>query len=374
MFRFYQPTQIYFGENRLNEIGKLSLRYGKRCLLVTTPDEPLRPLYERIIKLLNEQNISVLHFDKVEPNPTVEIVEAGFSLIKDNPVDFVLAVGGGSSIDTAKAISFTYGKDSIDWDYLFKEFSSPYEIYPKYSENNLPLLVVTTTSGTGSQVTQAAVISRGEEKLTFYHQDLFSKACIVDPTLMLTLPNRLTAATGFDAFTHAFESFINSHASPYSEIDSLKAMKLIIDNLPLALKEPKNLEYRTNLALADTLAGRALANSGAAAPHPLSEIIGGLTHIPHGEALAIVFPAFINNMKDKYTDKFNIVSKLFDSNCNDLYYIICEFLKTIGLYKKLSEFNVSKENFNKMIDCPILDFLPFGTRQELEKILKDSYE
>ena len=214
MFQYYKPTQIYFGENRLNELGQIAVRYGTRCLMVTTPDQPLRPLYERIMTLLQKQGITVFHFDEVQPNPTVEIVEAGFRLLKQHPVDFVLAVGGGSSIDTAKSIAFTNGQEKIDWDFLFQPIPL-LRNYPAYSATPfIPLVTVPTTSGTGSQVTQAAVISRGDEKLTFYHPALFSKACVVDPTLMLTLPTRMTAMTGFDAFTHAFESYINVHASP----------------------------------------------------------------------------------------------------------------------------------------------------------------
>ena len=129
MFQYYQPTKIYFGSNRLEDLGQIAARYGTRCLLVTSPDEPLRPLYQRVTALLQAQGISVLHFDQVQPNPSVEIVEQGFELIRQNPVDFVLAVGGGSSIDTAKSIAFTNGQECIDWDYLFQTYSSPYEDY-----------------------------------------------------------------------------------------------------------------------------------------------------------------------------------------------------------------------------------------------------
>lgn len=373
MFQYYQPTKICFGSNRLEDLGRIAARYGKRCFLVTSPDEPLRPLYARVIALLEKEGISVFHFDRVQPNPTVEIVEQGFELLKQHPADFVLAVGGGSSIDTAKSIAFTHGQDAIDWDYLFQNFSSPYEDYAPYSETVLPLLAVPTTSGTGSQVTQAAVISRGKEKLTFYHPSLFSKVCVVDPTLMLTLPVRMTAATGFDAFTHAFESYINSHASPYSQMDSMHAMELVVNNLPKAIQDPSNLTYRTQLALADTLAGRALSNSGAAAPHPLSEIIGGITHLPHGQALAVVFPAFVAQMQSKYEQQFTEVARLFDPAATDLYTVLCDFLKQIGLFCKLRDFDVSEQDFAEMLACPVLDFLPFGTREELEAILKNSY-
>ncbi|MDZ7548528.1 iron-containing alcohol dehydrogenase, partial [Clostridium perfringens] len=150
----------------------------------------------------------------------------------------------------------------------------------------------------------------------------------------VTLPPRITASTGFDAFTHAFESFINKRASLLSSMDSLKAMELIIENLPKVMKEPSNIKYREKMSMADTLAGRALANSGAAVPHPLSEIIGGIAHVSHGEALAVVFPPYIKKSFEENKEKFNRVAQLFnpsielDNNDNVLYDYICELLET----------------------------------------------
>ncbi|MBU5593007.1 iron-containing alcohol dehydrogenase [Clostridium sp. MSJ-4] len=379
MFNYYQPTKIHFGASRLNELGEICKKYGKRCLLVTTADAPLQSLYNRTKKILESANIEVFHFDKVEPNPKVEIVQEGFHMLKKNPVDFVLAVGGGSSIDTAKAIAFTNGLEKIDWEDIFNKFSSPFEDYPSYSNTILPLISVPTTSGTGSQVTQAAVITKGDEKITFFHQDLFSKECIIDSELTLTLPPRITASTGFDAFTHAFESFINKRASLFSSMDSLKAMELVIENLPKVMKDPSNIEYREKMSMADTLAGRALANSGAAVPHPLSEIIGGISHVSHGEALAVVFPPYIKQSFKENKEKFNRIAQLFNPNIeldnedNVLYNYICELLEIIGIRKKLSDLGVKEEEFEKILKSPILNHLPFGSREYLEGILKETF-
>lgn len=345
--------------------------------MVSTPDEPLRPLYEKIKGLLSEQGIQTVHFDQVSPNPSVEMIQTGFEMLRESKASFVLGVGGGSSIDTAKVLAFTNGRDTIDWDELFQKYSSPYVNYEDYSDTVLPLISVPTTSGTGSQVTQAAVITRGKEKITFYHPQNFSRECILDPELMLTLPNRITASTGFDAFTHAFESYINPRASRYSEMDSMEAMRLVVENLPKVLKDPKNPEYRSNLSMADTLAGRALANSGAQAPHPLSEIIGGITHLPHGEALAVVFPAFIHHSTEANREKYENVAKIFSREAKkpeELYGLLVNFLKDIGLYRTMKEMGVNKEEFEEVLNSPILDVLPFGGREELEMILRESYE
>lgn len=373
MFNYYQPTKIHFGEHRLEELGVICQKYGKRVFLVTTADAPLQPLYERVKNLLAAVDIQVVHFDKVEPNPSVEMIEEGFAMLKEHPCDVVLAVGGGSSIDTAKALAFTNGQDKIVWEEIFA-YDSPFVDYAPYSDTVLPIITVPTTSGTGSQLTQASVITKGTEKITFYHSSLFSKECILDSELTLTLPKRITAATGFDAFTHAFESYINPRASFYSEMDSLQAMKLIIKYLPLVLNEPDNIEYRKMMTLADTLAGRALANSGASAPHPLSEDIGGIVHMAHGEALAIVFPPFIKHAYADNKEKMETVASLFHEGSKDLYTEIVAFLKTIGLYKTLKECGVTQEQFDAIIAWPVLDHLPFGSREFLETILKEAYE
>lgn len=370
MFQYFQPTRIHFGEGQLEELGNICKPYGNRCFLVTTADEPLQPLYERVKKILLESHIEVVHFDKVEPNPTIEIVEMGFQMLQEKPADFVLALGGGSSIDTAKAIAFTSGLDRIDWDQLFT-MDSPYGEYRRVNDQHKPLICVPTTSGTGSQVTHAAVITKGKEKLTFFHTDNFSRECIIDPQLMLTLPRRMSAATGFDAFTHAFESYINVHASHYSKMDSMEAMRLVIEYLPKVLSDLDNVTYRTKMCLADTLAGKALANSGASAPHPLSEIIGGIVHITHGEALAVVFPPFVKHMEEANHEAFLKISKMFGSD--DLYIEIVNFLKELGLYKTLKDCGVSEEQFFEIMSSPILDHLPYGTREELQLILKDAY-
>lgn len=374
MFNYYQPTRIHFGVGRTDEIGKISKNYGKRCLLVSTNDVPLQALNKRVISLLEDTGIEVFHFDQVKPNPTIEIVESGIRMAQDANVDFIVALGGGSSIDTSKGIAFMAHQDgNIDWEEIFDIYSSHTAIHVT-KDTTLPILSIPTTSGTGSHVTQAAVISSGEDKLTFYHPDLFSKEAIIDPELMTTLPVRMSASTGFDTFTHAFESYVNGNGSYYSKLDSIEAMKLVIEYLPKVLKDPSNISYREKLALADTLGGRALANGGAHTPHPLSEIIGGIANITHGDALAIVYPAYIKHTVGTRTKEFGEVAKLFGSQyeAKDLEHLITSFLVEIGMNKNFSDFEISEEHFSKIINHPVLNFLPFGTYEYFESILNDS--
>lgn len=383
MFNYYQPTKINFGKGKLKELSTIASKYGKKCLLVTTENvAPLDKLYVRVKEILGNVAIEVIHFDKVLPNPTVEMVTEGFELAKSEKVDFVLSVGGGSSIDTAKIIALTNGLDKIDWDYLFSTYTNPFDEYDNLTDKNLPLIAVSTTSGTGSQVTQAAVITSGTEKNTIFHPDNFPNECIVDPELMITLPPKITSSTGFDAFTHAFESYINPKASVMTEIQSLKAIELVVSYLPKTMEDGTNSEYREQLAVADTFGGSSLANAGAAAPHPLSEIIGGVTNISHGEALAVVYPGFIKSFNDDYTEKFAIVARIFNGELEsvsdqDAATALCDeitkFLSKVGLYKKLKDFNITEDQFEQIINNPILGFLPFGSKEKLQEIMRASY-
>lgn len=365
MSKFYQPTKLFIGSSMLNAIPDVLREYGKRVLMVSTNDAPLQPLYDSIHKLL--EGFEVTHFTGVVPNPTVESVDACLDM--DVEYDVILAVGGGSSIDTAKAINLKSHYRDESWESLFKRFDS---FTKEYNEKFHPLVSVPTTSGTGSQVTQAAVLSMGVDKLTLYHTGLLSYVAILDPNLTTTLPKRLTSATAFDTFTHAFESYLSDKANALTKLDSLNAMKIVVDTLPKVLEDPKNVVYREQLMVADTLGGRSLSNAGAHAPHPLSEIIGGLANAMHGEALASVYPAFIKLGKERFKTEFEYLSEvLFDGE--DLYTSIVSFLASISLDISVSDLVQSDEMFQAIKSHPVWDFLPFGDRAFFEAILDEAY-
>ncbi len=379
MSKYYQPTKIHFGAGSLERLPALAKAYGTTCCLVTTENvPPLQSLFERVKKLLEEQGIRVIHFDKVEPDPHSEMLEQGIQLLRENPVDFLVAVGGGSSIDSAKALAFTYGLAEVNWQALFDVYNSPFENPAAPSDQVLPILAIPTTSGTGSQVTQASVVTHAGEKLTFYHQVLFAKEAILDSELLLTMPRGLTAMSGFDAFTHAFESFISRNGTSLSRLDSQNSLRLIFRNLPVAIDEPTNLVARMNMSLADTLAGKALSNGGAEAPHPLSELIGSFVRVPHGQALASVYPAFLRASAEKYAEPYAEILSLMRENSAfltdeaDLASAVETFLTVIGLRKTLPELGVTDEIFGQILAHPMLDHLPFGDCAYLRGILEAS--
>lgn len=387
-FSFYNPTRIHFGKGKLAELGQIVSRYGNHCLLVTTSkeEEALKPLYERTISILEEAGIRVFHFDEAVPNPTIQCVEKAISIVQANGIDCVVACGGGSSIDTAKAVVLFHQQSEIDWNMVFQTYTSPFARYPLLSDHPLPFVAVPTTAGTGSEMTQAAILSNQstEEKMSVFHDQAFPKEALIDPELTLSMPPRLTAITGFDAFSHAFESYLRSETNIYTRTIGLCAMKLIIEALPQLMHAPNNLSLRSKMSQAAMLAGISLSNAGATIPHPLSEVIGGISpRIPHGQALACLYPAFLRHQANKTPLQCAEIARLFSpalegkstqEAADALPELMEQFLDDIGLRKSLYSFGITEEEKEKMLSHFLLGVLPFGTKEELTNIMKGAFE
>jgi alcohol dehydrogenase class IV len=268
-------------------------------------------------------------------------------MAREFKTDVVLGVGGGSSMDTAKAIAVEATHPGTAWDYLFFKEKQP-------TERTLPVVAVTTTSGTGSHVTQVAVVSNPGEKSksALYHPLLYPRTSIVDPELMLTVPARVTAATGFDVFAHAFESYLNPGGSPYTDMMALEALAIVAKALPEAVRDGRRIEARERMAWADTLAGLCIANSGVTLPHGIGMAIGGLyPHVAHGEALAVVYPAILEYTYRVAPEKFAAVGRIFDRRiaagrsvkaAGQASVALARFIKRIGMDLRLRNFKVPK--------------------------------
>lgn len=380
-FQHDQPTKLTFGAGEIQKIGQIVAQYGTRCLVVSEPIfDAVKPAYQRIFKLLEEEGIEVTHFDGVVPNPPTSAVELGRQVAIAANCDVVLAIGGGSSIDTAKIISAAIKAETLDWAYWFSTYDSPFGTMKPLPAETLPLIAVPTTSGTGSQVTHAAVITDLEQnaKLTLFHPAFYPTEALIDPELMLTLPARMTAITGFDAFSHAFESFTGTRPSPFVDGMALEAMKLVIEHLPNLVDNGADLNGRCQLAKADTLAGIALANGGAGAPHPLGEILGSRkTYLPHGLTLAVVYPAYVQLQWRKKPERYAQVAELFgamgsiEEKAQSLSGYLVTFLERIGLESNLTQVGVTKEDVASLEPSFCFD-LPLTTGEEMKQILRVS--
>jgi alcohol dehydrogenase class IV len=273
-FNYFAPTEIIFGCGRVNELGDLALRFGKKALLVTVPEFPaVAALYRKVKDTLKDAGIEVAHFDRVIPNPTTEVVSEGAKLAGEFGATLVIGLGGGSSMDTAKAIAVEATHPGTAWDYLH------YTAGP--SEETLPIIAIGTTAGTGSQTTPCAVITNTakKDKSAIWHRNIFPRIAIVDPELTLSMPKAVTAQTGFDAFCHNFEAYLSVNTNPLVEAMALDAIKIVAENLPKALAKGDDIEARSKMAWADTLGGLTNASAGVTLPHGLGMQIGG--HCPH---------------------------------------------------------------------------------------------
>ena len=383
-FDYFQPTNIRFGCGRIAEAGDVVRGLGRRCLLVTVPlFEAIEPAVEKVKRSLQGAGVEVTHFDGVTPNPTVDSITVGAQIARDLGADVVLGLGGGSSMDSAKAIAVEATHKGTCWDYRWCSETQP-------TEMTLPVVAVSTTSGTGSHVTQVAVITNSErrDKSAIYNPIVYPKTAIVDPELMRTVPEHVTASTGFDAFTHSFETFIHTKASPYTDMLAKEAMRLIVENLPAAVSDGSNLEARTAMAWADTLAGLCIANAGVTLPHGIGMAISGMwPHVMHGESLAVTYPSFTRYTCSHAAEKFaamgrilnpGLAAKSDEEAANEACGELDRFLQKIGMWLSLKGLDIPEDELAALgKQCMVLpDYQAnpkVATLEEIMGILQESY-
>jgi len=355
-FEYGNPTQIVFGRGRVKEIGELAIQYGKRALVVTgakggASDKP----YFLIEQSLKEAGIEFRRFDGVRPNPTTEQVTRGADLAREFKADVVIGLGGGSAMDTAKAIAVEATHPKTAWEYNCHT-DGP-------TEMTLPIIAVGTTAGTGSQVTPCAVITKTEtkDKSAIWNRNIYPKVALVDPQLTDSMPPAVTAQTGFDAFCHNFEAYLSVNTNPLAETMALEAIRLITEFLPRVVIDGNDLEARDQMAWADTLGGLTNATAGVTLPHGLGMQIGGhCPHVTHGQALAVIYPQFTRYTRESAVKKFAVVGRIMnpdleeksdeEASCG-----CCEaidfMLKKIGLWISMNDLNISDEELKEIADC-----------------------
>lgn len=318
MFRFSLPkTKLIFGDDSLRTVGKKASVLGNKVLLVTGKKNMEKlGFLEKTIKTLRETKLEVIHYGKVAANPTVQIVDDGTRLAVEKGCNLVVGLGGGSAMDTAKAIAITAGhsenETSSIWDFVGWRPGAK-----EITKKTLPVIEITSTSGTGSHVTNICVITNSEtkEKSGIASEHIFPKFSIVDPEILIKMPPYLTAATGFDVFAHSSEAFVSRASTPFSDLFSLEAMRLVFDYLPRAYREPNNKLTREKMALADTYAGWAISTSRAGLPHAMAHPLSGhYSSIAHGVALAAltveIMKYNIEEADETTVEKYSLIGKI----------------------------------------------------------------
>jgi len=278
------PRLLAIGGGALAELPGMLTRFGlTRPLIVTDPYIRDCGILERAAALLDRARIGSELFADTVPDPTTAVVEAGARVLSGGGFDSLIAIGGGSSIDTAKAMNVLAANGG-----RMRDWKVPAEI-PKAG---LPLVAIPTTAGTGSEVTRFTVITDTEtdEKMLIAGLTCCPLAALVDYELTLTMPLRLTADTGLDSLTHAIEAYVSRRASPYTDGLARQAMGLIARHIRTACAEPGNRAAREAMMLGATTAGMAFSNSSVALVHGMSRPIGAFFHVPHGLSNAMLLP------------------------------------------------------------------------------------
>lgn len=285
---FYAPGKIIFGPGSLNQIGIEAKRLGDKALVVLGRSAMRKSgALDRLTNLLKENHIEYTIYENIPSDPTVETVDKGTSLARKENCNLVIALGGGSVLDTGKAISAMVTNEGSVADYQEIEGKGK-----KFQHKTTPFIAIPTTSGTGSEATINAVITNTELglKKSIRGPWLIPEVALVDPELTLSLPPHITAICGGDALTQCIEAYLGKKSQEITDTLALHAIELIGRSLVRAVKKGNNLEARKDMSMAAFLSGLCLSNSGLGAAHALSHPLGVHYKIPHGLSCAVLLP------------------------------------------------------------------------------------
>ncbi len=284
-FEFSCPTKIICGANALDKLpGELADQGITHPLVMTDAGLVKLGIAAKLTSVLEAAEVSFDLFDQVPPDSSLEVVNEVARLFGDRKCDGFVAIGGGSVIDTTKGAAASLACEGVDFATLQGS---------EILKNDLPpIIAVPTTAGTGSEVTLVAVVAdtQKQAKLSFTSYKLVPRVAILDPALTSSLPPKLTATTGMDALTHAIEAYTSIQKNPVSDAFAVKAIELIAQNLPIACAHGNDADARSNLALASLMAGAAFSNAMVGIVHAIGHSLGGLCHVPHGQAMMMLLP------------------------------------------------------------------------------------
>ena len=301
-FQFAVP-RVIFAPGASKNVGQLALAHGCRNILCIY-DQGVKNagLVDPVVEALKENGLEVSVFDQVQPDPPIAVVEQAVKAAREGNADGVVAIGGGSALDTAKlAAALVNNREPIQTYYELNSMKEP----------ALPLFTIPTTSGTGSEVTPAAVVSDPGlgRKITLVAAQLVPACAVLDPLLTKGLPPSITAATGMDALSHAMESITCIRHNPMTDGIALTAVKLIAKYLPRCVENGQDEEARAHMMTAATMAGMAFGNTPTHVGHALAHAMGAKWHIPHGAACALALPFAMENCGEVARDQVGKIAE-----------------------------------------------------------------
>lgn len=383
-FDYSIPTKIFFGKDQIKRLPDQLSQYGSRILLIYGGGSIKKiGLYNKVIDLLSKNHLTFWELSGIDPNPRIESVRLGIDLCRNHQIDFILAVGGGSTIDCAKLIAAGFYYDADPWDLVIGKAKI---------EKALPLGTILTLSATGSEMDPIAVISNPEtnQKIGMSHPTLAPKFSILDPTYTYSVPKNQTAAGTADIMSHVFEAYFSNIQSAYLQSRMAEAiLKTCIKYGPIAMEEPENYEARANLMWASSLAINGLLSYGKERKwscHPIEHELSAYYDITHGVGLAIITPYWMEYILDDNTVEVfkDYGVNVWGLNPSEEAYTIAQkaisntkdFFRSLGLPTTLRSVNINEEKLEIMANAatkhgPLGGFRPINT-QDVLQILKSS--
>lgn len=368
--RFVLNEVSYFGPGARKvlpqEIGRLGLTKAFVC---SDKDLIKFGVTQKVLDVLDEASIPYVVFSDIKQNPTVRNVKAGVQAYKESGADFILAIGGGSSIDTAKAVGIITNNPE------FADVVSLEGVAPT-RKKSVPIIALPTTAGTAAEVTINYVITDevNEKKMVCVDPNDIPAMAIVDAELMYTLPRSLTAATGLDALTHAIEGLITKGAWEMSDMFEIKAIEMITRYLETAVNEPQNAEARNGMAVAQYIAGMAFSNVGLGAVHGMAHPLGAIFDIPHGVANALLLPTVMAYNAPAALDKYVTIAKAMgvytegmtrETAAQAAVEAVRSLAVRVGIPQHLSELGIKAEDLPVLAKAAAADVCTPGNPREV---------
>ena len=379
--RKFVAPEIIFGENARSFLTVALEQYGgKKPLFVTDAGLILNNWPDLLIKDLQKKGIEPIVFSDVSPNPRENEVMAGWEVFKTSHCDCVIALGGGSVIDCAKGIAIiaTNGGHILD-----------YEGIDRINNPVPPMICLPTTAGSAADISQFAIINDTlrRTKIAIISKSIVPDIALVDPLLLTTMSNYLTACTAIDALVHAVEAFVSNASSTLSDIHALEAIRLVSSNIHNCIKEPKNLKYRSKIMMGSLQAGLAFSNASLGTVHAMAHSLGGFSDLPHGECNAILLRHIINFNYPVVPDRFKEIAKAMNLDIRGMttktvneaiFNYITNLLIDLGIERELGKRGISIQDIPNLaqrgIEDPCLLTNPRKTNQnDIKRLYEEAY-
>lgn len=374
-FDTYFPTKLIFGEGTIQRLGETARIYGTKALIVTTGDDMEKfGILKQAVSALEQAGVLYEIFSEIEPNPKDYNVDHGVSVYQKTGCQMTIGLGGGSAMDAAKAIAMIARNGGVVMDYMPGHSRAAEQL-----TETAPCICVTTTAGTGSEATYFSVITNTttHEKPGLGCPCMMPVASIIDPALMISLPRGITAQTGVDVFFHAMEAYVSTVSTPYTEMISLEAMRIVASNLPKVLENPNDREARGQMAWANTLGGIAIVLAATCGLHAMGHSISGVTDIPHGRALSVAAIAFMEHTYQADYARYATVARILGADLSlsdeeaarQSPYLMERFLKNAGMETHLGELGIHEDQIEQIADiaCSSMSFCMGVTLRHLER-------